>query len=445
MMFFIETEIETIRKLLTNYAGYKVMYYLKMPTPLADEYQAIIVLERPTTAAFTPLEPYMVIGIHNGIGKYSTLKMVGEINHAMNLAWYIMKQIARKKDMESCIPIRRVEATTDLALMLPDLTMFAPVIETDVVLAERKRVEAERLLKEIKEMAAKEHKTDVVITELKAIGEIILGKPVTIATATKLKEEVKKSMSPPTTHAKKPVTPTALKMRADGMYPEVWALADVVVPHCRRLLFTGPPGTGKTHMATLYATKNNDQQVLSITMTEDTPAAELRGHFIPKGHEFIWHDGPAIVAWRKGHRLVINEIDKACGDVFSFLLALMDNKDVAALTLPTGETVRPHEDFAVVATSNASIAALPEALRDRFDVCLIVDTPNENAIKSLSLDLQKAARSSSRKKGDERIGLRSWIAFDEMRKKLGDEIAGYAVFGERAKDIVNSLKIGGGV
>ena len=40
-------------------------------------------------------------------------------------------------------------------------------------------------------------------------------------------------------------------------------------------------------------------------LTEDTAAAELRGHFLPRGKELIWHDGPFTAAMRQGARLVV--------------------------------------------------------------------------------------------------------------------------------------------
>ena len=83
----------------------------------------------------------------------------------------------------------------------------------------------------------------------------------------------------------------------------------------------------------------------SVTLTPDTPAAELRGHYIPVGSDFKWQDGPAISAWRYGGRLVVNEIDHAGGDALSFLLVCLDSDSTACLTLPTGEMVRPHPQF----------------------------------------------------------------------------------------------------
>src|SRR5207244_1607050 len=118
----------------------------------------------------------------------------------------------------------------------------------------------------------------------------------------------------------------------------------------------------------------------------------LRGHFIPKGQEFIWMDGPALTAFRLGSRLVLNEIDKASGDALTFCHALLDDPGIARITLPTGETVIPHEDFHVIATMNGEPEDLPDALRDRFAVRIHIDKLHPEAVEALPKDLHKIAR-----------------------------------------------------
>jgi hypothetical protein len=237
-------------------------------------------------------------------------------------------------------------------------------------------------------------------------------------------------------------------MLAGFGYASVWELVDAIIPHTRTLLLYGPPGTGKTYAAhgAVAVAGGADRPVYSVTLTADTPAAELRGHYCPVGGEFVWKDGPVIRAWREGARLVVNEIDHAGSDALSFLLVALDNPATARLTLPTGETVRPDSGFSCVATMNGDPATdLPEALRDRFPAAVQIDEPHPRGIDALPEDLRDAARGTvCATDPARRITLRSWLMFAALRVAAGDNAAALSVFGlHRAADVLQSLKIAG--
>ena len=229
-----------------------------------------------------------------------------------------------------------------------------------------------------------------------------------------------------------------------------WEVAEAVIASTPRVLLRGKPGTGKTYHA-VTAGLTPGQKVYSVTMTEETPAAEIRGHYVPKGNEFIWVDGPAIRAWREGARLVINEIDRASEDVLSLLYAILDDPEFAALTLPTNETVRPAEGFSVVATMNGIPQDLPDALQDRLPVDIEITDVNPNAINRLPADLREPARNTALAKSDARgISIRMWLEFASLREKLpsvmnddqaGLEIAAQAIFGDKAADALMALEV----
>jgi MoxR-like ATPase len=224
----------------------------------------------------------------------------------------------------------------------------------------------------------------------------------------------------------------------------IWELIDLVQQHAQRILYYGPPGTGKTFRALRQesAKQAKAQPVYAITITPEMPAAELRGHYIPVGGNFEWKDGPAILAWRNGGRLVINEIDHATGDVLSFLHNLLDDPEFAVMTLPTGETVRPAKGFQVIATMNGEPRDLPEALRSRFPVTIEITQPNPEAIAALPEDLRNAARGSCvADKEEARINLRRWYEYANLRKVIGEQHAAQAVFGARASAVLTSLKV----
>lgn len=213
-----------------------------------------------------------------------------------------------------------------------------------------------------------------------------------------------------------------------------WAMIDKVLTIVPSALLWGPPGTGKTYAA---ITAGDPEEVYTVTLTEETPAAELRGHYVPTGKEFKWMDGPAIAAWRIGARLVINEIDRGSGDALSFLYAICDDRHFARLTLPTGETVRPAEGFQVIATTNSPPTILPEALHDRFPVTLHVADVAPGAIEALSADLRSLAQVEQ----DGRVSTRRWRAFDTLREHVGEDDAAEAIFGHGSTNVLQALKL----
>jgi hypothetical protein len=218
---------------------------------------------------------------------------------------------------------------------------------------------------------------------------------------------------------------------------DCWELIEAVIPNEKRTLLYGPPGTGKTTAGNFAGTPS---MVYNVTLTEETPAAEIRGHYVPRGGEFHWQDGPAMRAYRDGARLILNEIDKASVDCLTFCYALLDDPSISMITLPTGETVKPHENFSCVATTNGVPEDLPDALKDRLAVRIYVPTPHPEAIKSLPEDLQKPATKGFGK--PESPSFREWKAYASLREKIGNEFAAKAVWGNRAETVLNTLKIG---
>lgn len=219
----------------------------------------------------------------------------------------------------------------------------------------------------------------------------------------------------------------------------------VAAPVARTILIYGPPGCGKTYLAQNIGLRG--RPLYSVTLSADTPSAEARGHFLPcGGGQFRWHDGPALRAWREGGRLVLNEIDHAGADVMSFLHNCLDSKDSARLTLPTGETVTPHHDFQCIATMNTDpTETLPEALKERFMVCIGLNDVCPEAIDALPEDLRLAAQGTATASDPQRkIPLRAWQAFATLRTAVGAEKAAAAVFGARASAVLDSLCIAAG-
>lgn len=223
---------------------------------------------------------------------------------------------------------------------------------------------------------------------------------------------------------------------------DCWDLLSKVLPVTPRVLLYGPPGTGKTYIANTEGLREN-QDVFQTTLTQDSTAAELLGHYVPnESGAFEWLDGLGIKAWKQGSRLVINEIDNAGVDVMTFLHALLDDPKFAKFTLPnkTKEVVRPASGFQVVATMNGTPDDLPEALADRFPVKLNMDKVNPKAIEMLPNNLRGAYNDYTN--ANSVFSVRKWIAFAElMDADVPVDEAALAVFQENADELVNALAI----
>lgn len=191
--------------------------------------------------------------------------------------------------------------------------------------------------------------------------------------------------------------------------------ATLEAPFVRIMYLHGPPGVGKTYAAYKYGGERLDQGVYAITLTEDTPAAELRGHYIPEGTTMRWHHGPLIKAMLEGARLVLNEISHASPEAMSFMHPILEGKDTAMVTLPTGETIRPIDGFHVVATDNMPPHELPFALRDRFEAQFYISEPHPDALKLLpEAWREKCKATCAVNDSDRRVSLRGWFAIKNL-------------------------------
>jgi MoxR-like ATPase len=212
-----------------------------------------------------------------------------------------------------------------------------------------------------------------------------------------------------------------------------------------RIILFGPAGTGKTFAGLSFGDTAGGS--FRLACTEDMTNAEVSGSFMPdtKGG-FSWVSGSALKAWNgdntKGGRLVVDEIDKAGGDVFATLLNFLDSPESASWEHPeTGRIYTPRSGFSAVMTTNIeNMAELPVALADRFPVRIRISEPHPNALVKLSEDLRgMAVRMSDA--GKQRISLRAFYAFDKLRSTLSIEESAEIVFGERASSVLEAMKV----
>lgn len=224
-------------------------------------------------------------------------------------------------------------------------------------------------------------------------------------------------------------------------------LTDVLEAGIDRVLLYGPPGTGKTYAALHLGTTTVAER---LVCTEDLASGDVTGTWMPNGAStWRFYEGPAMRAWRaqggRGGRLVVDEVDRASGDALSTLLAVTDSPESARWRHPeSGEWWRPGPDFSVVMTTNAEdLDELPSALIDRFAVALRIDRPHPDAVVGLSADLREPALAGSLGDAQRRVSLRSFYAFDQLRRHHGDRRAATLVFGEsRALGVLDALAVG---
>jgi MoxR-like ATPase len=218
-----------------------------------------------------------------------------------------------------------------------------------------------------------------------------------------------------------------------------WSEIEKIVQVAKsNVILLGGPSLGKSYVA-------QNLGGYAITIHEGTAADEIRGHFVPQEGGFAWHDGIGMKGWREGVPLVVNEIDKGSDEVKSILHVIADNPETAKITLPTNETLRPKAGFRIIATMNGNLDDLPDALRSRFPIRLLVDEPHPNAVRKLPEDLRDAAfRTATARDVDRRILLRTWYAYAELRDLIGGELALKAVFGERYEEVYDALTLSGG-
>ena len=230
--------------------------------------------------------------------------------------------------------------------------------------------------------------------------------------------------------------------------PQCWQdLEDVLNNGTDRVILYGPSGIGKTYAGLTIG--NVTAGAFRLVCTEDMTNLDVTGSFMPDGKGGVkWVDGSALKAWQgdgvNGGRLIVDEIDKASGDVYAQLLAMLDSPESASWEHPdTGRTYRPLQGFSAIMTTNVeNMGELPTALTDRFPIKIRINEPHPKALERLSPDLRDFAVAMA-DAGERRISLRAFIEFDKLRQSLGIERSAQLTFGERAKSILDAIAING--
>ncbi len=122
--------------------------------------------------------------------------------------------------------------------------------------------------------------------------------------------------------------------------------------------------------------------------------------------------------------------------------ALLDDKSIAGITLPTGERIEPAVGFTVIATTNAEPSTLPEALLDRFDLVLLANQPAPAVLERLPRGLANVVSRAYDRQSVARwtppVSVRSILALTRLAAATGMERAAELIFGETGIDILAS-------
>jgi MoxR-like ATPase len=224
-----------------------------------------------------------------------------------------------------------------------------------------------------------------------------------------------------------------------------WELAQRAIElGATRLLIWGPPGVGKSKWALAVLARGRQHPPVRVYLNQDITAQELLGHWIPRGQTFEWHHGPIARAWLFGTGLVIDEVGRASGPVLDLLLAALDDPEVARITLPSGEEIRPNSGFACIATSNSDPESLDSALLDRFEVILHVTTPHPSLIEFLNSQREGLGDfvRDSFEDPERAVSPRRALTFARLTRRGGDDaLAAQLAFGERANDVLAALRL----
>ncbi|KUJ07208.1 midasin [Mollisia scopiformis] len=167
------------------------------------------------------------------------------------------------------------------------------------------------------------------------------------------------------------------------------------------VLVQGPTSSGKTSMIE-YLAKYSGNKFVRINNHEHTDLQEYLGTYVSGvDGQLRFQEGLLVQALRKGHWIVLDELNLAPTDVLEALNRLLD--DNRELLIPeTQEVVRPHENFMLFATQNppglyGGRKTLSRAFRNRFLELHFDDIPQDELQQILEYRSQKVAPSDCKR------------------------------------------------
>lgn len=157
-------------------------------------------------------------------------------------------------------------------------------------------------------------------------------------------------------------------------------LARIVLTRRVPVLIEGPTSSGKTS-AIEYLARRTGHKYVRINNHEHTDIQEYIGSYASDSvtGKLVFKDGLLVQALRRGHWIVLDELNLAPTDVLEALNRLLDDNRELHIS-ETQEVVRPHPHFMLFATQNppglyAGRKVLSRAFRSRFLEIHFQDVP----------------------------------------------------------------------
>lgn len=285
-----------------------------------------------------------------------------------------------------------------------------------------------------------EPELEIVDEEEDEVQETIVPEKVISAEESKLREEEARALIPRRNslyvpHGNHPVLFNILK---SGLFAPVY--------------ITGLSGNGKTFMVEQIAAKLK-RPVIRVNFTIETDEDDLIGGFRLADGKTFFEKGPVVRAMEIGAILLLDEIDLASPARIMCLQSITEG--TGYFIKKTGEYIRPHKDFMIVATANtkgrgddtAKFIATNvhnEAALERFSVVLEQTYPNSKLEQKM---LEKVFESYEMEDDDFINTLIKWA--EQIRKNYHeqtiDEVIStrrlvhiakmYAIFGDRHRAV----------
>lgn len=218
-----------------------------------------------------------------------------------------------------------------------------------------------------------------------------------------------------------------------------WDVIKELLPDVKYVYISGKPGIGKSFFAQQMI-KDLGLEPFIVSCDEDKSVQEMLGHYVPKGHEFIFQHGPLLRALTTGG-LVVNELPRASSAVKDMFLGIMDAYPIETIE---GRFVA-HPGFVCVLTGNDRLAqaGFEPALEDRLILNYHMTKPIPTVITHLETQVTGLGKlvdlSYTGDDSKKPISIRKSLIFAKMIHAGKKPTLAAQVYGDQAKEILAAL------